>query len=67
LRTYLQDNATTLPGGRLAKNEYYYQGRLSMTKKESRLQQVTTRQEVKVHCAKAEELMTHLDPMVETM
>ena len=49
------------------KMEYYYQGRLSMIKKESRLQQVTTRQEVKVHGAKAEELMAHLDPMVETM
>ena len=47
--------------------EYYYQGRLSRTKIESRLQQVTTRQEVKVHGAKADELMAHLDPIVETM
>ena len=34
------------------KIEYYYQGRLSMTNTESRLQQVTTRQGVKVQGAK---------------
>ena len=38
-----------------------------MPKKEGKLQQVTTRQEVNVHGATAEELMAHLDPMVETM
>ncbi len=42
--------------------EYDYQGRLAMTKKESRLQQVTTRQEVKVHGAKGRGIDGPLGP-----
>ena len=37
-----------------------------MTKKENRLQQVTTRQKVKAQGAKAEGFMAHLDPMEDT-
>jgi hypothetical protein len=47
--------------------EYYYQGRSSLTKKESKLREVATLQEVKVQDAKVDQLLVHVDPMEESM